>query len=211
MSDPKRQVAAEHYEVASYDTLERWISYWYQVRTIAPLGDRSVLHVGVGNGTVPWLLRTQLGMDVTTTDYDARLNPDVTADVRALDAHFEAKQFDVVCAFQVLEHLPFADFEGALRQLARVARRHVVFSIPNNGKTVALRVDVGGHKLAIGRKIPMNRAWAFDGQHHWEVGTRGHSAAAVRAVVERVAPIAREEVYADYPYHRAFVLSLPGA
>lgn len=200
-----------HYDVGAYDTLERWISYWYQIRMIDALHPKSVLHIGVGNGTVPWALRTQLGMDVTTSDYDARLHPDVTADVRALGDHFAPRSFDLACAFQVLEHLPFADFEGALRQLVRVARRHVVFSIPNNGKTLALRLDVGGRKLALGTKIPLNRNWTFDGQHHWEVGTRGHSARAVRALIGSVAKIESEVVYPDYPYHRAFVLSVPGA
>lgn len=199
-------VEPTHYDVAAYDTLERWISYWYQVRLLERLRPTSVLHIGVGNGTVPWALRSQLGMHVTTADFDSRLNPDVTVDVRTLDAHFEPKSFDVVCAFQVLEHLPFGDFECALRQMARVARKHVVFSIPNNGKTVALRVDIGGRKLALGAKIPLNRRWKFDGQHHWEVGTRGHSARAVRGVILSVAPIESEEVYPDYPYHRAFVL-----
>lgn len=202
------EVDPAHYDVAAYDTLERWISYWYQIRLLERLGAKSVLHIGVGNGTVPWALRTQLGMKVTTSDYDARLKPDVVADVRALADHFEPRSFDVVCAFQVLEHLPFADFDGALRQMARVARNHVAFSIPNNGKTLALRLNIAGRKLALGAKIPLNREWKFDGQHHWEVGTRGHSAAAVRAIIASVGRIESEALYPDYPYHRAFVLAV---
>lgn len=200
------KVGPDHYDVLGYDTLERWISYWYQIRLIAEQKPRTVLHIGSGNNTVPWALRTQLGMQVTTADYDSRLGPDVTCDVRALTEHFALQSFDVVCAFQVLEHLPYEDFKGALEQLVAVARHRVVISIPNNGKTLQLRLKVGAKKLAIGAKIPLNRTWVFDGEHHWEVGTRGHSAAAVRTLIGSVAEIASEVVYPDYPYHRAFVL-----
>ena len=43
------------------------------------------------------------------------------------------KHFDLVCAFETLEHLPPAAIPGALSELARVSTTHVVASIPSFG------------------------------------------------------------------------------
>src|SRR5438874_10919618 len=95
------QVPVSLYE-DGYDTLERFQSYWHQLREATDLGGR-VLEIGIGNGTVSSILRAR-GLDVVTADIDRELRPDVVADIRKLP--FENGSFDGVLACEILEHIP---------------------------------------------------------------------------------------------------------
>ena len=205
------QVATEHYDPSNYDELHRWVSYWYQFQAVASCQPKTMLEIGKGGGVLSWYLRERLGLDVVTVDFDASLEPDVVADVRALRDHFDADQFDLVCAFQVLEHLPYDDFQPALRELRRVSKRDILISLPNWGYFLAVRLHIWKLKLAFGRKVRRPFEWQFDGEHYWEVGTKGHQPKTVRAAIEEVVPLVDETVYPDYPYHRSYHLRAGGA
>jgi SAM-dependent methyltransferase len=96
------QVSQNHY-YSDYDSIDRFISYFYQTDLIKTLQPQSILEVGVGNKTLTNYLK-QYGYSVTTCDFDKKLAPDYVADIRALP--FEDASFDAVLAFEVLEHLP---------------------------------------------------------------------------------------------------------
>ncbi len=205
-ADSAVQVAPEHYGPESYDELHRWISYWYQIQAITRARPRRVLEVGSGSGLLRWYMQERLGLDVTTADCDDTRRPDIVADVRELSKSAGEGAYDLVCAFQVLEHLPFEDFTRALGELARVSRDRVAISLPNNGHFFALRAHLWRFKVAFGRKLRWRRNWTFDGEHYWEVGTRGHMPDDVRDRIREVLEIEREEIYPDYPYHVGFDL-----
>ncbi|TAL20627.1 class I SAM-dependent methyltransferase [Patescibacteria group bacterium] len=167
------QVSAEHYRRESYDHKARWLSYWYQLRAVLAGAPREVLEVGLGGGVVTRYLRER-GIKVITADIDPALKPDLVASVVALPLADEA--VDTAVAFEVLEHLPFADFPRALSELRRVSRREVIVSIPDSRRTLFF---ASVHLPGIGRKeifikIPSRRRHKFDGQHHWEMGKRGY-------------------------------------
>jgi SAM-dependent methyltransferase len=199
------QVDAAHYALGAYDDFKRWTSYWHQIQTIRRCRPRTVLEVGVGSGVLSWYMREQLKLDVTTVDIDPALRPDISSDVRDLRTRVAPGSFDLVCAFQVLEHLPFDQFELALAELAAVSRDRVVLTLPNNGRTFQLRMDAWRFQIAFGRKLGWRRHWRFDGQHYWEVGTIGHSAREVRRRISRVMVLESEKIYPDNPYHREYV------
>jgi SAM-dependent methyltransferase len=199
------QVDAQHYALGEYDDFKRWTSYWHQIQTIRRCRPRRVLEIGVGSGVLSWYMRQKLKLDVTTVDIDPALQPDIVSDLRELRSRVAPGSFDLVCAFQVLEHLPFHQFEPALAELAAASRDHVVITLPNNGRTFQLRVDVWRLQLAFGRKLGWRRHWSFDGQHHWEVGTVGHSAREVRRRISAVIQLESETIYPDNPYHREYV------
>jgi len=128
MSTEATQVPPAHYWSRDYNTKERLASSWHQVDEVLRLGGRRVLEVGPGSGLVTdWLRRA--GLEVTTVDIDGALKPTVVAPVT--DLPLESGSFDVVLCAEVLEHLPYARVPAALRELARVATRGVVISVPD--------------------------------------------------------------------------------
>ena len=107
---------------------------------VAALAPADFLDAGCGEGFVAAHLRRRLpALAVTGCD----LSPDAarlaaTANPQAgfaaaslLALPFRDGAFDVVGCFEVLEHLPGDAPERALRELARVARRAVVLSVPH--------------------------------------------------------------------------------
>ncbi len=107
---------------------------------VAALAPATLLDAGCGEGFVARVLLERLpGLAITGCD----LNPAATrlAAARNPTAHFAAASvlalpfpddaFDVVGCFEVLEHLPGDLPRAALAELARVARRAVVLSVPH--------------------------------------------------------------------------------
>jgi len=198
------QVSTDHYQSHKYDELHRWISYWYQIQAVARSGARSVLEIGVGSGVLSSYLRSRLGMQVTTFDFDESLGSDLVGDVRQLDAAVHEEMFEAVVAFQVLEHLPFSDLGPAIQQLARASRNSVIISLPHFGWNVQARLRFWKWNWVFGRRVSKNPDWIFDGEHFWEIGTKGHSLGQVRSTIATVLDIEREYFCADYPYHYFF-------
>src|SRR5664279_2839015 len=125
MSDREVQVAPEHYDFERYDDAERWMSYWHQLRAVLSVRPKTVLEIGPGSGVFRNYLRAA-GVTVKTLDIDPTREVDYVADITKLDAVLPAGMtFDAICAFQVLEHLPFAEFETCLQNIAKRASPHV--------------------------------------------------------------------------------------
>jgi hypothetical protein len=200
------QVPSDHYSATGYDEWHRWVSYWYQIRAAMRAAPSSVLEIGVGTRVVSHYLTERLAYDVTTFDFDASLSPHVVGDVRELEQHFAPDTFDCVCAFQVLEHLPYEDFLPTLTQLNRVARRSVLISLPHWGAILQFRIRVLRLRwcLVWGRKFTPPHTWTFDGEHYWEIGTRGYALKKVIRDIRQVLDIERHYFCPDYPYHYFF-------
>lgn len=173
-------VDAERHYSSRYLSRERWMSYVYQVNALADLEPRSVAEIGVGPGVVrDMVAASHPGCRYTSIDIDPALSPDVAASVTALP--FADKAFDAVFCCQVLEHLAYELFVPALAELGRVASRRVVVSLPDVSPFFFLRFK-GSRRLlpALWRGIslpqpnPPMHDFASHGQHHWEIGTRGH-------------------------------------
>lgn len=107
---------------------------------VATLEPGTFLDAGCGEGFVASVLRRRLpGLVVTGCDLSpaaARLaaanNPGAGfAAASLLALPFPDGAFDVVGCFEVLEHLPGGAPTEALREMARVARRAVVLSVPH--------------------------------------------------------------------------------
>lgn len=73
----------------------------------------------------------QSDLNVVSSDFNRNLNPDKVGDIRNL--LFQDKEFNVVLACEVLEHILFGDFPIALSELRRVSKQYIILSIPYSG------------------------------------------------------------------------------
>lgn len=202
----KKQVTKEHYE--NYDTPERFISYYFQIENVLALKPSNVLEIGIANKVVSNYLQSK-GIKVTTCDIDDELKPDVIADIRKLP--FKDKEFDLVIACEVLEHIPFADFKEALKEIRRVSDKHAVISIPYATFSIYgyIKPFIGLKPRTFFIKL-IERFFQehhFDGQHYWEMGKKDHSRKKTREnIISSGWRIIKEFAQPFDPYHYFFIL-----
>ncbi|MBI4508167.1 MAG: methyltransferase domain-containing protein [Deltaproteobacteria bacterium] len=199
------QVAPEHYDFETYDDLERWNSYWYQIRSAIRLKPETVLEIGSGSGVFRSYLRNA-GIDVKSADIDDSRKPDIVCDVCDLDGTLpEGMKFDVVAAFQVLEHLPFPMFEKCLDGIARRASPYALISLPVHG--IQLRLSFGLGDLHLGFGWKMRKPWKFrpNKEHHWELGW-GYSVGRITRIMSSRFDVLDRFYVKENPYHYLWVL-----
>jgi SAM-dependent methyltransferase len=125
----------------SGNPLQRWLIGRFHrkiVDTVAGLSPRSFLDAGCGEGFVASIMLQRMPtLELTGFDF----NPSSVAMARAknpeasfreasiFEIPYEDRQFDVVGCFEVLEHQD--DPGAALAELARVAEKAVVLSVPH--------------------------------------------------------------------------------
>ncbi len=103
---------------------------------------------------------------------------DIHADVRELP--LQDGSFDVVCCFEVLEHIPYDDFLLAVSRGFAKARKCFIFSVPDVKYVLAvhLRFEIGTRNL-IDRPLRVvlprlyRRKLGSHPEHHWEIGRSG--------------------------------------
>lgn len=206
MNKHKIQVNKEHYFNDEYNHKARWLSFFYQIKILRKIKASNVLEIGPGNGWVTRILG-DMGMQVTTVDIDKELRPDFVAGIDKLP--FTDNAFDAVCAFEVLEHMPFEDFVSNLKEMSRVSSKYVVISLPDHRRILfhlLLKIPLINYKN-IFIKIPSFKKHVFDGQHYWEIGKVGYSVAKVREAIEKSGlKIVDSFVPSDAPSNHYFVL-----
>jgi hypothetical protein len=85
---------------------------------------------------------------------------------------------------ETLEHFPFEEFVPALRELRRVAREHVVISLPAPLVGFSLGINISGiHPKFISLGTPQWSRPVFDGQHYWEMNRRGYPKRKIRKAI----------------------------
>ena len=206
----KKQVDASHYRFASYMAMPRWGSFWHQLNEVVKLGPETALEIGPGPGYFK-MLAGALGIRVETVDVDPDLNPDHVASIGELP--FEDHSYDLACAFQVLEHLPFELAITALDELARVARTHVVISLPDARRSWRYLFHLprlGEKQVLLNRPQHTAPVHNFDGQHHWEINKRGYELEKVIAAFLESGRLALLTTFRPFenPYHRFFIFSV---
>lgn len=202
-----KQVDKEHYEFSRYLDKKRWASIWHQLDEVLALEPQSVLEVGPGPGLFKAVART-FGVHVETLDLDPELQPDHLGSV--IEMPFEDNQYDVVCAFQMLEHLPFAGSLKAFAEMARVARRGVVISLPDAKRMWRYVIHLprlGERQMLLPRPLAGVREHEFDGEHYWEISKAGYDLDTVVSALTEACSLTLQKTYrvSENPYHRFFV------
>lgn len=186
----------------------RWVSVWYQINEILNANPKTVLEVGPGLGVVGFYLKSNTGIEYTALDYDEANKPDIVSDVREIG--LPDNSYDVVCAFQVLEHIPYNDFtQVALKELRRVSKDKVIISVPHMGREFFFQM-----KIPFVRKIKwwywynyFAKEHNYDGKHYWKLGAKGLCVSKVKKDIESAGfRIARDYQIFENPKYHFFVL-----
>lgn len=150
-----RQSEVQKYNIAyknlSYRMGDRRIKHALHFLNATKKG--SLLDVSTGRGEMMRLAR-EIGFDpVTGTEAVGYLcGPDVF-EAMAHDLPFADRSFDVVCMFDVMEHLLPSDTAAACAELMRVAQRRVFLTVHN-----------GPHRLN-GTDLHINRRDSYETWH----------------------------------------------
>jgi len=203
----EKQVSKEIYDFLRYSDEERWISYWHQLTEIIKLSPESVLEIGKGDGITGGYLKNKLGIKYACVDVDEDLKPDVVADINKLP--FADGTYDIACAFEVLEHLPFEKFKASLKEMRRVSRQYVIISLPH-----------WGHHFSIGLWLPYFKkirwqkkfSWfapkhVFNGQHYWEMDKKDYPLSLIKDEIRSAGfKIENDFLAFNSPCHHFFIL-----
>ena len=203
----KKQVDKKHYNFNSYCFEGRFVSYWYQLKEIFALSPSSILEIGPGDRVFENYIKNNSNIEYRSLDIAEDLHPDIIANIENIP--LEDNSFDIVCAFEVLEHLPFEKLSQVLQELKRVTKKYVIISVPHWGRHFALEL-----KLPFFRQIRLQYKFfwwpikhKFNGQHYWEIGKKGYSLKKVKKIIEEEGlNIKKDYVVFNSPYHHFFVL-----
>lgn len=200
-----KQVDSSHYNFQSYLHRGRWISVWHQLDEVFRCNPNNVLEIGSGSGLFK-LISNHLGTHVETLDIDPDLKPDHIGNVTALP--MLDNSYDVVCAFQVLEHLPYDEALRGFQEMNRVARSFVIISLPDVRPQWRYKIKiplVPSFELVIQRPFFKSDEHRFDGQHYWEINKKGYLLADVIRDFSQLSSLVRTFRNIDEPYHRFLI------
>jgi len=203
--DREAGLGREAYFSDGYFSLHQLCSFAHQINLLHSLGPQSLLEVGMGNGFTSSYLKKS-GIDVTTVDINHRLNPDICCDLQSLASRLFAS-FDVVSCCEVLEHMPWRDFEENISILKGFSK-NLFLSLPYGRRIIG----VGGFS-----KLPRNKIlglWLpmpflskpLPSEHFWELDyTRETSTKAVVAILRKYYSEVQHGVFQLNPCHRYFI------
>jgi hypothetical protein len=162
----------------------------------------------VGDNITGKVLACQEGLEVYTFDFDEHLSPDFVGDVTQVDRVLGDRHFDVILCCQVLEHLPYSYFEDILQQLKRHTHQ-VILSLPYAAMKSELEWKISRiGSLRIRLCIPLfYKRHQFEGEHYWEIGTRGYSLRRVLSSMRKFFTIRKHYLAPRNSYHRFFLLT----
>lgn len=203
----EKQVDKNHYSFQKYFFPGRWMSYWYQTKEISGRADiLSILDIGPGTNFMHDILKIHRpDISYKTLDIAEDLHPDIIGGVTAMP--LADNSFDLVSAFQVLEHIQFSDVEKALLEMKRVSRQYVFISLPHFGPSIEIHLKIPFLKrLRFAYKVPYNPKHIFGGQHYWEIGKKGYSPRVIRGLIEKHFQILDDYVPFENQYHHFYIL-----
>ncbi|MCW6037048.1 class I SAM-dependent methyltransferase [Spirulina subsalsa FACHB-351] len=194
-----------------YLTKQRMISQYNQKRMIRLLGEsvKNVLEIGIYNSLFYHLLSSE-GYQVTRADFNPDLKPDFVLDLRS-DFELPRDTFDAIALFQVLEHIPYEDFEKAIQRLANFTKKYIVISLPYNSSYCSVQFQLSFNRRPRSLLLQVPKFWSTKtytpDEHYWEIGLKGYPKKRIVRSLENAGLKIRQE-YQDplYPYHYFFIL-----
>lgn len=199
----------EFYFTEHYYNFKTMMSMVFQMRAVLSLQPASILEIGKGNGFVSEFI-SKSGHKITTFDINKKLKPDVVGSIENLEKYFSENKFDCVLCGEVLEHLPFENFEKYISKMSRITSKWLVLTLPNAHNIIAdyqgtlklpkiERINYGFYLTLGHKKIP------FD--HHWEIWSSSEcSLRNILKILKKYFNVNRYGRIRFNPYHFYFIL-----
>lgn len=201
-----KQINATHYDFQKYMHMSRWSCYYVQIKKILSLNPKTILEIGPGDGLLGWYMEKN-SIAYTSADHADDISSNIKVNLGFEPLPFSDNSFDVVCAFQVLEHIPFDKVPYALSEVARVSAKHVLFDIPQFGLHIQFLFKFPLIKrIAFHTLVPWRKGHEFDGFHYWEVGKKNYSPARVRKYLLKYFIVKEEFSIMENPKERFYLL-----
>ena len=200
-------------------------SYLEQMKLLHSLEEEDILEIGPGEQFTARNLRT-LGYRYDTVDALEEMEPTIVSSLEELDPNPYREKYGTVCAFQLLEHIPYGRFTACLRKMAAMSKRYVAISLPyscrgytrlykewngQNNLTREQREDIYEPTQLPNRKyreeFMREFPWAV---HYWELGRQGFSIERIIADIESCNLRILRRYHSLNPYHYFIVMEKDG-
>lgn len=213
----KKQVKSSHYNFKNYVSLERWCSYYYQIKYSLDEKFKEIIIFGKGDGIVSNTLKN-IGKNVTTFDFDKNLYPDILGNIIDLKKSVN-KKYDCVLCCSILEHLEFKYFESIIKDLKDITNNRLILCLPYNGYYISFKIKILFYKmkniLNINLIFHIKKFWkrVFDinkdgyNQHYWEVNVSKYSNKKIKNIIKKYYVIEEEFIPSENPYHKFYILN----
>ena len=175
-----QQFSFERYYHLAHINFATWYRFFYIFREIIDFKPENILEIGEGSGVI----RNCLGSAVKeykTLDVNEKLAPDILSDVRRFKNELREK-FQCVIAADILEHIPFSDFAGSIRNIFDYLlpggeavitiphRRYHFLFMTSATRPHVLTIPIGFLKLHDFYSRFIRRKIEIDPHHCWEIG-----------------------------------------
>lgn len=198
-----------------------WQSIWFQAKEIIHRPDiHSVLEFGSGRNLTKAIIE-HFGIRHLSVDVSDRFYPDIVSSIEEFSTD---EKFDIVCAFEVLEHNPFEKFEGLLLKMKSFSKKYVYISLPFSGRWFSIQMNVNLPKV-LTRKVfsfsmnrlrkkikPIQEYMLREDKynpHWWEVGDKKTPQKRVVQIIEKCGLELIESFHnPTFPYHLFFLLKV---
>lgn len=233
--DELDQLFSKYMETTKWKFLNKKIanSYMIQYSTISKLlkekvDTAKILEVGPGGKLTASVLKG-LGFNYLTLDAQEDVSPDICCDIKEFKGSDYENQFNLIAAFQILEHIPYENAIKALSEFKSASSEYIFISVPYHHRWLKLDMKAG-HKSFIGKALKRmstlkiferpntpNRKYREEfisrypyAVHFWEIGRGGLSLKKFIADVESRVGVKLVDSFPNeiHPYHYYFVFKV---
>ena len=209
---PEREanVSRDEYYSDEYFSMQQLCSLAHQANQVMKLKPRKVLEIGPGNGFLSAILR-QSGVVVTTVDINPNLRPDIVSSINDLPNNLKDNDFSLVICAEVLEHLPFKEFEKSIN-IFKGFSRNLYLTLPQYRKWFGfsgwIRYPRNNKLFSLGLYLKTKKEMGDSHVHFWEVDqSKDVSRSEIIKVLSSKYNHVEAGVYSLNRYHEYFICS----
>lgn len=190
----------------------QFVSYFFQVDLPIRLQPKNILEIGIGDNTTSNYLK-QHNLDVVTCDIDKNRYPNYVSDIKYLP--FRVGSFDIVLAYEVIEHLPWENINHVFEELHRISRKYVIISVPYASHNFEIAIKFPLIRRLLKKDFidiffripyPVRDIKNIGDPHYWEIGRKSYPMKKFKKVIEKYFKIKREIRPTLHSYHHFMIL-----